>query len=250
MLYGRDLEERRISTLVSDGRRGQSAALGIVAEPGAGKTALLDRATQLADGTWRVLRCAGVEGDSELPFSGLRELLVPHYLDQNLLEALPPTQADALRTALGLIGAARPTDRFLVGLATLSFLAELAEAEPVLCLIDDVQWLDSASAEALRFTARRLGAEGVVLLFASRSDDSLRGIPKIHLPPIGHRHVQSTADRILARSRSRDAHARAAGSRGKPVGAAGTSAHGSRCAAHRAAPAAAPLVEWVSAADR
>ncbi|MGW4354320.1 LuxR C-terminal-related transcriptional regulator [Nocardia sp. NPDC004582] len=186
MLYGRALEEQRISTLLKEAVDGHSGAAEIVADAGGGKTALLDRAAELTGGNWRVLRCAGVEVDSELPFSGLQELLMAAggHLDALPLDALPGPQADALRAVIGLRVATEPIDRFLVGLATLSLLAELAEGGPVLCTVDDVQWLDSASAQALRFVARRLGAEGIVILFASRAEAVLPGVPGLHLPPL------------------------------------------------------------------
>ncbi|MFE3753097.1 LuxR C-terminal-related transcriptional regulator [Nocardia tengchongensis] len=185
MLYGRALEEGQISELLSRAAGGRSAALEIVGEAGGGKTALLDRAVELAGDPWRVLRCAGVEGDSELPFSGLQELLIAAGANTGVLpvDSLPPTQADALRTVIGLPVAAT-VDPFLVGLATLSLLADLADGGPVLCAIDDVQWLDSASAQALRFAARRIGAEGIVLLFASRGEAALPGIHELHLTPL------------------------------------------------------------------
>ncbi|MFE3757559.1 LuxR C-terminal-related transcriptional regulator [Nocardia tengchongensis] len=185
MLYGRDLEERRISTLLDQAGSGQSAALEIIAEAGAGKTALLDRAVELTGGTWRILRCAGVECESELPFAGLQELLTAGWhLDALPLDALPQPQSDALRTVIGLSATAGQVDNFLVGLATLSLLAELADQAPVLCVIDDVQWLDPASTAALRFAARRLGAEGVVLLFAGRNEVGLPGVPTMPLAPL------------------------------------------------------------------
>src|SRR5262249_13873804 len=109
-----------------------------------------------------VLTARGVESESELPFAALHQLLRP-ALDQ--LAGLPPPQSSALRGALGLeVG--RSDQRFLVFAACLSLLAELAERRPVLCLVDDAHWLDAASADALRFVARRLDAEGIVLLFA------------------------------------------------------------------------------------
>ncbi|AYF77892.1 helix-turn-helix transcriptional regulator [Nocardia yunnanensis] len=199
MLCGRELEQRRLSTLLSLARTGQSAALGIIAEPGTGKTALLDRAVELADGSFRILRCAGVEDESELPFAGLLELLLAAVggdLDALPLDALPQPQSDALRAAIGSLVVAGPVDRFLVGLATLSLLAELADGRSVLCTIDDVQWLDRASSEALRFAARRLGAEGIVMLFASRVEDALPGITKLHVSPLdGPASDQLLADR-------------------------------------------------------
>ncbi len=132
----------------------------------------------MVDDTWRVLRCAGVECESELPFAGL-QLLTSSAI--GCLAALPPRQADALRGAFGLRGAQLAEDRFLVGLATLSLLAELSTAGPVLVLVDDAQWLDQPSIEALLFTARRLGAEGIVVLFAARANFAAQGLPELRL---------------------------------------------------------------------
>ena len=145
-------------------RRGgsESACLAIRGEPGAGKTALLDYAAERADG-FRLLRATGAPSESALPFAGLEQLLRP-VLAQ--LEVLPEVQVAAVQAALGL----RPgdgADRFLVGLATLTLLSEHAGAGPLLVLVDDLQWLDQESADTLRFVARRLGAEGVVLLLAT-----------------------------------------------------------------------------------
>ncbi|MFE3189870.1 LuxR C-terminal-related transcriptional regulator [Nocardia sp. NPDC059240] len=193
MLYGRDLEERRIGVLLDAAATGRSAALELVAEAGAGKTALLNRSVELAGESWKVLRCTGVEGESEFPFSGLQELLAAVGRPAALpLGALPPAQAEALRAVIGLTIAPNQMDRFLVGLATLSLLAELADEGPVLCVIDDVQWLDPMSAEALRFAARRLGTESIVMLFASRTR-CLPGIAELHLPPLD----DASSERLL-----------------------------------------------------
>jgi hypothetical protein len=128
-----------------------------------GKSALLEYAAAAA-GSMRVLRCAGTESESELAFAALHLVLRPGLRH---LDALPGPQAAALRGAFGL-AAGPPGDRFLVGLAALSVLSEQAAREPVLCLVDDAHWLDHASAAALLFAARRLDAEGVVVLFAAR----------------------------------------------------------------------------------
>ena len=111
---------------------------------------------------YRVLRAVGVESEMELPFAALHQLCAP-LLDG--LERLPPPQRDALGTAFGLSSGPRP-DRFLVGLAVLSLLSDAAEAQPLICLVDDAQWLDRSSAQVLSFVARRLQAESVLLLFA------------------------------------------------------------------------------------
>jgi DNA-binding CsgD family transcriptional regulator len=140
-----------------------------------GKTALLEYLGEQAAGC-RVASAAGVESEMELVYAGLHQLLTP-MLD--LLDGLPGPQAEALATAFGLSGGSAP-DRFLVGLATLSLLAEVAAEHPLVCLVDDAQWLDQASAQVLGFVARRLGAESVALAFAARApSDELVGLPEL-----------------------------------------------------------------------
>jgi DNA-binding CsgD family transcriptional regulator len=178
-LRGRELEHARLEQLLTAARAGQSAVLVLRGEPGIGKTALLDSAAELAEG-YRVLRAVGVESEMELPFAALHQLCAP-LLDG--LERLPPPQRDALGTAFGLSSGPRP-DRFLVGLAVLSLLSEAAEATPLICLVDDAQWLDRSSAQVLSFVARRLQAESVILLFAERDQlehDELAGLPELRL---------------------------------------------------------------------
>jgi DNA-binding CsgD family transcriptional regulator len=175
MLYGRDAELAVVGKLLDTVRSGGSGALVVRGEPGIGKTALLAHADT---GGLRVLRSGGVESEAELPFAGLHLLLHP-VLDR--LDALPAVQAQALRGALGLAATGAP-DRFLVGLAGLSLLSELADDGPLLAVVDDAQWLDRASAEALLFAARRLGAEPVGVLFATRSDGfAAPGVPELAL---------------------------------------------------------------------
>jgi DNA-binding CsgD family transcriptional regulator len=160
-------------------RAGHSAALVVRGEPGIGKTALLEYAAERADGC-RVIRVVGVESEMELPFAGLQLLCAP-LLDG--LERLPPPQRDALGTAVGL-SAGAPPDRFLVGLAALSLLSDATDQQPVVCLVDDAQWLDQSSAQVLAFVARRLEAESVVLLFAEREPperDELARLPELQV---------------------------------------------------------------------
>ena len=132
-------------------------------EAGVGKTALLEYAIESASDLW-VLRVVGVESETELAFAALHQLCAP-LLDR--LERLPAPQRDALGITFGLSAGAVP-DRFFVGLAVLGLLSEVAEERPLLCVVDDAQWLDRASAQALAFVARRLLAESVVMLFAAR----------------------------------------------------------------------------------
>jgi len=176
-LYGRDAELAALSDLLDQARQGTSGTLVLRGDPGIGKTALVTHATAAADG-FRVIRVAGIEEESDLPFAGLHLLLRP-VLDR--IGALPDVQAEALRGALGLAKAG-PADRFLVGLAVLSLLSELAADQPLLCVVDDAQWLDRASADALLFAARRLDTESVVLLLCARTGAfAAAGLPELSL---------------------------------------------------------------------
>ncbi|MEV1177064.1 AAA family ATPase [Nonomuraea sp. NPDC049784] len=180
MLIGRASEQAAINRLLMDVHSGRSGVLVLHGEAGIGKSALLDYAADVAAGEMRVLRGSGYESELELPFAGLH-LLLRGALDT--LEALPAGQARALRGALGM-GHAPEGDRFLVGVAVLTLLAELAERRPLLCLVDDAHWLDHASAEALLFAARRLDAEGVGLIFAAREDEPAfpaMGVPELRV---------------------------------------------------------------------
>jgi ATP/maltotriose-dependent transcriptional regulator MalT len=167
LLYGRDPERSIIGGFLEGARESRSGVLVIRGEAGVGKSALLEDARERGS-DMRVLACAGVEAESALPFAALHQLLRPVLRH---LEKVPKPQADALRGALGL-AAGRGDDRFLVSLAVLSLLAEAAEQRPLLCLVDDAHWLDDASADALVFVARRLEAEGIVLLFAAREGEA------------------------------------------------------------------------------
>ena len=192
MLHGRAAELADIHGLLADARGGRSSLLLVQGEAGSGKTALLEHVAADAR-DFRVLRCAGVESEAELPFAALHLLLVD-CLDR--LDSLPGPQAAALRAAFGL-EEAPGVDRFLAGLATLTLLSEVAADGPLLCLIDDAQWLDRASTDALLFAGRRLGAEGVVLLMSGRDDDpttEFRGLRVLQL----HGLSESAAAALLA----------------------------------------------------
>src|SRR4051812_12906939 len=154
--------------MVEAARDGRSAALLVHGEAGVGKTALLRAAAEDATGL-RVLRARGIESESHLPFAALSELLAP-LLD--LRGEIPAVQAQALGGALAL-EAATVSDRFAVAAGVLSLLAAAAERQPVLAIADDLHWLDESSREALLFAARRLDAEGVVLLFGLRDGEGL-----------------------------------------------------------------------------
>ncbi|MFC4019096.1 AAA family ATPase [Micromonospora sp. GCM10011542] len=176
MLHGRAGEQAHIDRILAQARTGQSGTLVLRGPAGIGKSALLDYAAGRAEGM-RVLRGAGVESEATLPFAALHLLLRPG-LDR--IHALPAAQADALSGALGL-GDIAPESRFLVGLATLSLLAEVAGDGSLLCLIDDAQWFDQASMDALVFAARRLEAEGVAMIFAARAGLGAAGLPELRL---------------------------------------------------------------------
>jgi DNA-binding CsgD family transcriptional regulator len=178
MLIGRDAERAAIGALLEAARASRSGILVVRGEPGMGKTAVLEDAREQA-ADMRVLSARGVESESDLPFAGLHQLIRPAL---PLLEAIPRPQGDALRGALGLSERAGD-DRFLISAACLTLLSELAEQGPVLCLVDDAHWLDKASADALLFVARRLDAEGVVLLFAAREGD-VRGFETANVPSL------------------------------------------------------------------
>jgi DNA-binding CsgD family transcriptional regulator len=175
MLLDRVPERAALSQLLDAARAGRSGVLVLRGEPGVGKTALLEFAIESAAGL-RVARVAGVESEMELAFAALQQLCAPML---GKLEGLPDPQLDALGVAFGLnIGAA--PDRFLVGLAVLSLLSEVAEQQPLLCVFDDAQWLDRASAQALAFVARRLLAEPVALVVATREPGGeFGGLPEL-----------------------------------------------------------------------
>jgi DNA-binding CsgD family transcriptional regulator len=175
LLLGRRSERDALDRLLEAVRGGQSAVLVVRGEPGVGKTALLESAIEAASG-FRVARAVGVEWEMELPFAGLQQLCAP-MLDR--MDRLPGPQHAALRVVFGLSANDAP-DRFLVGLAVLSLFSEMAHDQPLLCVVDDAQWLDRASTLALAFVARRLLAEGVALVFAARMpSDELRGLPEL-----------------------------------------------------------------------
>src|SRR6187397_53742 len=211
-LWGRRAECEQLDRMLANARAGTSGAVVVRGEAGVGKTALLDYV--LTNAPWcRVARAAGVESEMELAFAGLHLLCAP-FLDR--LERLPAPQRDALGIAFGLRTGPAP-DRFLVGLAVLSLLSRVAETRPLVCLVDDVQWLDQASAQILGFVARRLAAESVVLIFAVREaggTQDFAGLPDLVVGPlrdadarallasaIPGRLDDSVRDRIVAEAR-------------------------------------------------
>jgi DNA-binding CsgD family transcriptional regulator len=184
-----------LDRLVEAIRAGESRALVVRGDPGVGKTVLLNYlAGQAADAGCRVARAVGVQWEMELAFAGLHQLCGPIL---GRAERLPAPQHDALRTALG-IAAGPPPDRFLVGLAVLSLLSETAGERPLICLIDDEQWLDRASAQALAFTARRLGADPVGLVFAAREPDPiLAALPELEVGGLRDEDARALLDAAL-----------------------------------------------------
>ena len=186
-LLGRQAEREVLGRLLEAARGGHGGVLVVHGEPGVGKTALLEDAVQAAAG-FRVARAVGVESEMELAFAALHQLCAP-MLDR--LERLPAPQRDALAVAFGLRAGEAP-DPFLVGLAALGLLSEAAEERPLLCVVDDAQWLDCASSRALAFVARRLLAEKIALVFAARElGEALAGFPELHVGPLGHRDARA-----------------------------------------------------------
>ena len=193
-LTGRRSERGVLDRLIEAVRAGESRALVLTGEPGVGKTALLDYVSAQASGC-RVARAAGVQSEMELAFAGLHQLCAP-MLDH--LDRLPGPQRDALRTAFGLSAGPAP-DRFFIGLAVLSLLSEVAEQRPLLCFVDDQQWLDRASAQALAFVARRLAAESVGLIFAARVPGAeLAGLPELQVESLPEGDARRLLDSVLA----------------------------------------------------
>ena len=192
-LVGRHRERAVLDRLIEAVRAGESRALVVSGEAGVGKTALLEYLAGQASGC-RLARVAGVQSEMELPFAALHQLCAP-TVDQ--LHGLPTPQRDALQVALGMSSGPAP-DRFLVGLGVLNLLSEIAEEQPLVCLIDDEQWLDRASAQVLGFVARRLGAESLGLVFAARVPSSdLAGLPDLVVELLGDTDARALLDAAL-----------------------------------------------------
>ena len=195
-LMDRQTERDALDRLVEAVWAGESRVLLVRGDPGVGKTVLLDHLAGQASGSGcRVARATGVQSEMELAFAGLHQLCAP-MLDR--AERLPVPQRDALSTVLGL-AAGPPPDRFLVGLAVLSLLSEVAAERPLICLVDDEQWLDRASAQALGFVARRLGADPVGLVFSARDPGSeLAGLPELEIGGLRHDDARALLEVALA----------------------------------------------------
>ena len=193
-LRGRRSECAVLDALVAGMRGGRSGVLVVRGEAGVGKTALLEYAVESASDV-RVLRAAGVESEMELAFAGVHQLCAP-LLDW--LGRIPAPQREALEIVFGLSVGAAP-DRFLVGLAVLSLLSEVAETQPLLCVVDDAQWLDRASALTLAFVARRLLAESVVFLFAAREPgEELNGLPELEIQGLRNGDARALLASVVA----------------------------------------------------
>jgi DNA-binding CsgD family transcriptional regulator len=181
VLFGRRRERGVLDRLLVGARDGHGGAIAVLGEPGIGKTALIEQAVTSSQ-DFRVLRTAGLEGETELAYAALLQLCAPG-LDR--LARLPVPQSDAMRVAFGLC-TGDPPDRLLVALALLSLLSDMAAERPLLCVVDDAQWLDRASAQAVAFVARRLATEAVAFVFGAREvPDELRGLPEMVVEGLG-----------------------------------------------------------------
>jgi hypothetical protein len=192
-LLGRGREREALDRLLAGVRGGRGAVLLVHGEAGIGKTALLEYVAE-AGREFRIARAVGVEAEVELPYAATQQLCSPFF---TLMERLPQPQHDALGVAFGLSEGPTP-NQFLVGLAVLGLLSEAAEGRPLLCVVDDAQWLDSASARALAFVARRLLAERIALVVATREvGDALAGLPELHVEPLGRRDARALLESVL-----------------------------------------------------
>jgi AAA ATPase domain len=182
-LLGRRAECDALDKVLADALAGRSRVAVLRGEAGAGKSALLNHVSERVAG-WHVATAVGVESEMELAYSGLHQLCAPMLGE---LDRLPVPQRAALATVFGRDTGPAP-DRFLIGLATLTLCAEVAEQQPLVCIVDDAQWLDDASAQILGFVARRLHAERIALVCAARTgsgDDVLTGLPELSIDGLG-----------------------------------------------------------------
>lgn len=193
-LRGRDDECRILTELASTVRSGTSQVMVLRGEPGVGKTALLDHLLESAPGFRRV-EVTGVESDMELAFAAVQQLCAPLMVHA---DELPQPQREALDVALGR-GLGPTPDRFLVGLAVLSLLAAASSERPVLCVVDDAQWLDQVSAQILAFVARRLLAEPVAVVFAARhvGAEALTGLPELPVNGLSDRDARELLNSVV-----------------------------------------------------
>ena len=193
-LLGRQRERAVLERLLDTARSGHGAVIVVHGEPGVGKTALLEYAVEAAE-DFRVVRTSGVEGEMELDYAAVQRLCSPIL---EYIERLPDLQREALGVAFGLSPGQAPGP-FLVGLAVLGLLSEAADPQPLLCAVDDAQWLDGASARALAFVAHRLLAERIALAFATRDMRSgVARFPQLRIDPLGRRDARALLESILA----------------------------------------------------
>ncbi|MEU4226919.1 AAA family ATPase [Nonomuraea sp. NPDC026600] len=196
-MIGRTAEIALLREMIAGSEAGQGNAVVVHGEAGIGKSALLAEVARTAGSDLLVLRVTGVEAEAELPFAALHMLLGPA---RHLIGELPAAQRDALRGAFGQSeGGAQ--DRFLVGLALLTLLADLAGERPLLCLVDDVQWMDRASVDALVFAARRLGAERITMILAARDDGAelpVHGVPELRLAGLARPDCEALLSEVAA----------------------------------------------------
>src|SRR5262245_53052582 len=192
-LVGREPELAKLEQLLEAVRSGGSGTLFVHGDPGVGKSALLERLSDSASG-FRIARATGVEGELDLPYAGLQQLC------RSMLDAvnlLPAPQRDALQVAFGMSSGGAP-DRYLVGLAVLSLLSEIAATQPLLCVVDDAQWLDTETRQALAFVARRLEADTVALLIAGREGvKDFDGLPLLHLGGLAIADARAVLDSLV-----------------------------------------------------
>jgi DNA-binding CsgD family transcriptional regulator len=192
-LLGRHRERAVLDRVLEAARDGHGGVLVVYGEPGVGKTALLDYALEAA-ADFRVARAAGVEGEIELAFAALQQLCSPSL---DLIERLPDPQRDAMEVALGLSAGTAP-NLFFVGLAVLNLLSESANEQPLLCVVDDAQWLDRASARVLAFVANRLLAEKIAMVFAARERvEEFDGFAELQVEPLGHRDARALLGSVM-----------------------------------------------------
>ena len=197
LFRGRITEREDLDRLLATVAHGRSQVLVVRGEAGVGKSALMRYVAEQA-AEFRAAQISGVESEMELPFAGLHQLCSPMLAHD---AALPEPQRSALHITLGL-AAGDPPDRFLVALAVMNLMAEVAEDQPLLCLIDDAQWLDGASSQVLGFVARRLLAERVAIVFAARDPGGLRmrdlaGLPEMRLKGLSEDESRGLLESVL-----------------------------------------------------
>jgi DNA-binding CsgD family transcriptional regulator len=194
-LVGRQREQQQLAQLCERARAGQSGVLVLHGEAGIGKSALLAEVLAKADGL-RTVRVSGAESELELAYAGVQQLCGPILA---FIDRLPDPQKNALRVALGLREGAAP-DRLLVGLAVLTLLGDVGADRPTMCIVDDAQWVDRASLQALTFAARRLHADPVTMIFATRTAeaDELNGLPELGLSRLGRVHAETLLSEVIA----------------------------------------------------